>query len=119
MYLQSFVHLPERLFSLIEKSKDNAFRKLAFVFVVIHLEDLLECGHIDAVAEVRKTDGACFGLVAVSAPLFRLHACTHAKDYHWGSSTDVLYLLQIRLVSPYCLDLARQCITMAVSVVRL
>lgn len=70
-YLQSVVHLGEGLLGLLKKSKHDGPAELALVFVVIHLQDLLKCHGIDAIAQVRQADGALLALLlsaSVSAP---------------------------------------------------
>jgi len=50
--LQAGLHLLESSFSLVEEAVDDAAGKFALVFVVVHLEDLLERLSVDAVSAV-------------------------------------------------------------------
>ena len=61
-YLQAWIHLLERAFNLLEKSINNATGKLAFLFVVVHFEDLFKRQWINTISTVRKRRWTVFGL---------------------------------------------------------
>ena len=56
--LQCGVHLREGGVGLLEETVDYAPAELPLVFVVVHLQDLLERDLIDAVTEVQKSGRA-------------------------------------------------------------
>jgi hypothetical protein len=45
--LQSIIHLLEGLLGLFEEAKNNRAGELAIVFIIVHLEDLLESDGIN------------------------------------------------------------------------
>lgn len=49
---QSFVHLLERFLGLLEEVEDQWLGKFTFGLILIHLQDLGEGLHVDAVAKV-------------------------------------------------------------------
>jgi len=50
------IHANESFFSLGEEAIYNASAEFAFVFVVVHFEDLFEGSRIDVIAEIGEAD---------------------------------------------------------------
>lgn len=59
--VQSFLHLFECAFGLLEETKDDTLAKVAIV-VVVHFEDLFKGGLVDRVGHVGELGGGLFGL---------------------------------------------------------
>lgn len=51
------IHLVECAVGLLEEVEDNAFAEISLIFIVVHLEDLLEGCDINVVAKIGESDG--------------------------------------------------------------
>lgn len=52
--LQRIIHLYESSLCLVEEIEDNASAEFPLLLIVVHLQDLLECGAVYLVAGLRK-----------------------------------------------------------------
>ena len=57
-HLQTCIHLHKSSLGLFKEAENDALRKLAFVLVVVHLEDLFERQRVDVVAKIGQASRA-------------------------------------------------------------
>lgn len=78
MALQCIIHLNKGFFSLGKEAKHNGAAKIALIFVVIHLQDLLEGEGVDAVTQIRQSNRTLFTLeIGQSNEPYKRGACPY------------------------------------------
>ena len=53
--LRSVIHLGKRLLGLLKESKDSSSTEYALIFVIVHIQDLLEGQNIDTAMELLQS----------------------------------------------------------------